>query len=173
MCYLCLLIVSEDVFLKFATVLKCPCTHALFNNLVPLIFGAVHSPLHCIVARQSPCPQGVLWQNRRQWSYVCWSMPVSPAPERLRQKNHKFQTSLGHTERLCLMQLKATRDIISMVECLRPWIQSPSLQKEGKEGGITIDKANLGMLGMCTGIWRKKVPVQFSSDPLISLDIRV
>lgn len=60
-------------------------------------------------------------------------MPESPALERLGQNNHKFQTSLGHTERLCLMQPKATRDVISTVECLRPWIQFPSLQKKGKE----------------------------------------
>lgn len=60
----------RDVFLNFATVLRCPCTHAPFNNLFPLIFGAVHSPVHNIVARQSPCPQGVLNQKKRQWSYV-------------------------------------------------------------------------------------------------------
>lgn len=34
---------------------------------------------------------------------------AQPAPEKLRQENCKVQTSLGHTERLCLLQTKTTR----------------------------------------------------------------
>lgn len=47
-----------DAFLNLATVLRCPCRHARFTNLVLLIFGAIYSSVHNIVARTKPLPPG-------------------------------------------------------------------------------------------------------------------
>jgi hypothetical protein len=35
-------------------------------------------------------------------SHVCWCLPKIPVHERVRQEDHKFEASLGYTDKLCL-----------------------------------------------------------------------